>query len=153
MTVVVHDAAEIHALVGSEIGTSSWIEVSQDLIDRFADLTGDDQWIHTDPERSASGPFGTTIAHGYLTLSLLIPLLEEILVVENRSSSINYGLDRVRFPAPAPSGSRVRLSAAVAGTEDIESGIQVNIDCTFEVDGQERPACVARAVLRHHFGT
>lgn len=151
MSVVVRNAENIRALVGEEIGTSSWVEITQDQIDGFANLTGDNQWIHTDPERAASGPFGTTIAHGYLTLSLLIPLLEEVLVVENRASSINYGLDKVRFPAPLPSGSRVRMSATLAEATDIDSGVQVKIDCTFEVDGQERPACVARAVLRHHF--
>lgn len=99
MSVIVRSAEDIRALVGEEFGTSSWVEVNQGQIDGFADLTGDHQWIHTDPERAASGPFGTTIAHGYLTLSLLVPLLEELLVVENRTSSINYGLDKVRFPA------------------------------------------------------
>lgn len=153
MSVVVRNAEEIRALVGEEIGTSSWVEMTQDQIDGFANLTGDHQWIHTDPERAASGPFGTTVAHGYLTLSLLIPLLEEVLLVENRTSSINYGLDTVRFPAPVPSGSRFRMSATLAEATDIDSGVQVKIDCTFEVDGQERPACVARAVLRHHFAS
>lgn len=151
MSVVVRNADDFRTLVGVEIGTSSWVEVTQEQIEGFADLTGDHQWIHTDPERAASGPFGTTIAHGYLTLSLLVPLLEEVLVVENRTSSINYGLDKVRFPAPVPAGSRVRMSATLAEATDIDSGVQVKFDCTFEVDGQERPACVARAVLRHHF--
>jgi acyl dehydratase len=151
MSVVVRGAGDLHALVGKEIGTSSWVEVTQDQINGFADLTGDHQWIHTDPERAAGGPFGTTIAHGYLTLSLLLPLLEEVLVLENRTSSINYGLDKVRFPAPVPAGSRVRMSATLVEADDIESGVQVKIDCAFEVEGQERPACVARAVLRHHF--
>lgn len=153
MSVVVRGVDDIHALVGKEIGTSSWVELTQGQIDGFADLTGDHQWIHTDPERAAEGPFGTTIAHGYLTLSLLLPLLEEVLVLENRTSSINYGLDKVRFPAPVPAGSRVRMSATLVDADDIESGVQVKIDCAFEVDGQERPACVARAVLRHHFAT
>jgi acyl dehydratase len=153
MSVVVRGTEGIHALVGGDIGTSSWVEVTQDQINGFADLTGDHQWIHTDPERAAGGPFGTTIAHGYLTLSLLVPLLEEILVLENRTSSVNYGLDKVRFPAPVPAGSRVRMSATLVEADDLESGVQVKIDCVFEVDGQERPACVARAVLRHHFAT
>jgi acyl dehydratase len=150
MSVIVRNAEDIQAL-GEEVGTSPWVEVNQDRIDGFADLTGDHQWIHTDPERAASGPFGTTIADGHLTLSLLVPLLEEVLVVENRTSSINYGLDEVRFPAPVPSGSRVRMSATMAEATDIDSGVQVKIDCRFEVDSQERSACVARAVLRHHF--
>jgi acyl dehydratase len=151
MSVVVGSVEDVHALVGQELGTSGWFELAQETIDAFADLTGDHQWIHTDPERAASGPFGTTIAHGYLTLSLLVPLLEEVLVVENRTSSINYGLDKVRFPAPVPSGSRVRISATLAEATDVESGVQVKIDCVFEIEGQERPACVARAVVRHHF--
>lgn len=151
MSVVVGNAEEIHALVGEEMGTSPWVEVTQDQIDGFADVTGDHQWIHTDPERAASGPFGTTIAHGYLTLSLLVPLLEEVMVVKNRTSSINYGLDKVRFPAPVPSGARVRMSATLAEATDVESGVQVKVDCLFQVEDQERPACVARAVLRHHF--
>ena len=153
MSTVVRGPEDIHELVGDEIGTSGWFELTQDHIDGFADLTGDHQWIHTDPERAASGAFGTTIAHGYLTLSLLVPLLDEVLVIENRTSSINYGLDKVRFPAPVPSGSRVRLSAKLVEATDIESGVQVKVDCVFEVEGQERPACVARAVLRHHFVT
>jgi acyl dehydratase len=151
MSVVVGSVEDVHALVGQELGTSGWFELAQETIDAFADLTGDHQWIHTDPERAASGPFGTTIAHGYLTLSLLVPLLEEVLVVENRTSSINYGLDKVRFPAPVPSGSRVRIAATLAEATNVESGVQVKIDCVFEIEGQERPACVARAVVRHHF--
>lgn len=151
MSVVVESAEGFHALVGEELGSSSWIDVTQDQIDDFAELTGDYQWIHTDPDRAATGPFGTTIAHGYLTLSLLVPLLEEILTIENRTSSINYGLDKVRFPAPVPSGSRVRMTATLAEATNVDSGVQVKVDCQFEVEGQERPACVARAVLRHHF--
>jgi acyl dehydratase len=151
MSVVAGGPGDLRALVGDEIGTSSWVEVTQDLIDGFADLTGDHQWIHTDLERAASGPFGTTIAHGYLTLSLLIPLLEEVLVIENRTSSVNYGLDKVRFPAPVPSGSRVRLTAKLAEVTDVDSGVQLKVDCVFQIEDQERPACVARAVLRHHF--
>ena len=116
MRAVVRGPDDIYQLVGNDIGTSEWFEVTQDLIDGFADLTGDHQWIHTDPQRAASGPFGTTIAHGYLTLSLLVPLLDEVLVIENRTSSVNYGLDKVRFPAPVPSGSRVRLAATLVGT-------------------------------------
>jgi acyl dehydratase len=153
VTVVVDSPEDIHALVGRELGTSSWLDVSQDRIDGFAEVTGDHQWIHTDPERAASGPFGTTVAHGYLTLSLLVPMLEEIMVVENRTLSINYGLDRVRFPAAVPSGSRVRMTATLAEATDVESGVQLGIDCVFEVEGQERPACVARAVVRHLFAS
>jgi acyl dehydratase len=151
MSVVVRGPEDLHSLVGQEIGSSSWVDVTQDQIDGFADVTGDHQWIHTDPERAASGPFGTTIAHGYLTLALLVPLLEEVLVIENRTSSINYGLDKVRFPAPVPSGSRLRLTATLAEATNVDSGVQVKVDCVVQIDGQERPACVARAVLRHQF--
>ncbi|HEX9863912.1 MAG TPA: MaoC family dehydratase [Acidimicrobiia bacterium] len=151
MSTVVKSAGDIHALVGQELGTSSWVEIGQSRIDAFADVTGDHQWIHTDPERAAAGPFGTTIAHGYLTLSLLIPLLEEILVVENRESSINYGLDKVRFPSPVPVGSRLRMVANLTEATDIASGVQMKVDCVLTVEGQERPACVATAVLRHIF--
>jgi len=151
VSTVVRSAEDVHALVGQELGTSSWVEIGQPRIDAFADVTGDHQWIHTDPERAAAGPFGTTIAHGYLTLSLLIPLLEEILVVENRQSSINYGLDKVRFPSPVPVGARLRMSATLTEATDIASGAQMKVDCVFSVEGQERPACVATAVLRHIF--
>jgi acyl dehydratase len=151
MSVVVGRPEDLHALTGEEIGTSEWFEVTQDRINGFAELTGDHQWIHTDAERAASGPFGTTIAHGYLTLSLLVPLLEQVLIIENRTSSINYGLDKVRFPSPVPSGSRVRMSAKLVEVTDVDAGVQVKVDCVFEIDGQERPACVARAVLRHSF--
>jgi acyl dehydratase len=153
MSVIARSSEDLYELVGVHLGYSEWVEVTQELIDGFADLTGDHQWIHTDPERAASGPFGTTIAHGYLTLSLLVPLLEQVLVMENRTSSINYGLDKVRFPAPVPSGSRVRLTATLGEAADVEAGVQVKVDCVLEVEGQERPACVARAVLRHHFAT
>jgi acyl dehydratase len=153
MSVVAGGPEDLYALIGEDLGSSGWVEVTQEQIDGFADLTGDRQWIHTDPDRAASGPFGTTIAHGYLTLSLLVPLLEQVLVIENRTSSINYGLDKVRFPAPVPSGSRVRLTATLGEATDVGSGVQVKVDCVFEVEGQERPACVARAVLRHHFAT
>lgn len=153
MSVVVRSPEDLHALVGVEIGNSPWVEVTQGHIDGFADLTGDHQWIHTDPDRAATGPFGTTVAHGYLTLSLLVPLLEQVLIIENRASSINYGLDKVRFPVPVPSGSRVRLTATLVEATDVDSGVQVKVDCLFQVEDQERPACVARAVLRHHFAS
>jgi acyl dehydratase len=151
VSTVVKSAGDVHALVGQELGTSSWVEIGQSRIDAFADVTGDHQWIHTDRERAAAGPFGTTIAHGYLTLSLLIPLLEEVLVVQNRASSINYGLDKVRFPSPVPVGSRLRMSATLTEATDVASGVQMKVDCVFSVEGQERPVCVATAVLRHIF--
>jgi acyl dehydratase len=133
---VIASIAEAVDAVGQELGVSHWISVDQDRVDAFAEATGDHQWIHTDPVRAASGPFGTTIAHGYLTLSLLVPLLEQVLVIENRTSSLNYGLDKVRFPAPVPSAWR--LTATLGEATDVEAGVQVKVDCVFEVEGQER---------------
>ena len=151
MTTTVHGAGELLAKAGDHLGYSDWLEITQDRIDTFADATNDHQWIHCDPERAATGPFGATIAHGYLTLSLVVPLIEEILVIEGRSNSINYGLDKVRFPAPVPVGSKVRMGATLAEASEVPGGVQVMVDCTIEIEGAERPACAARAVLRHLF--
>jgi len=115
----------------------------------FADATGDHQWIHVDPERARSGPFGQTIAHGYLTLALLIPLWTEILVIENIRVAVNYGLNRVRFPAPVPVGSAVRLRARVDAVEEVRDGVQLTVDFTVEVRGADKPAVVAQAVYRY----
>ncbi len=150
MTTTVARPADLLQLVGQELGTSDWVEVDQTRIDLFARATGDDQWIHVDPERAADGPFGSTIAHGYLTLSLLIPMIEEILVVTDKSSSVNYGLDKVRFPAPVPVDAKVRMTATLADATEVTGGVQVVLDCVIEVDGGDRPACVARAIHRHH---
>jgi acyl dehydratase len=150
-TTTVHGAAELLAAAGRHLGYSDWLEITQERIDTFADATDDHQWIHCDPARAAEGPFGTTIAHGYLTLSLVVPLIEEILVIEGKQTSINYGLDKVRFPAPVPVGSKLRMGATLAEATEIPAGVQVALDCTIEIDGAERPACVARAVLRHLF--
>lgn len=149
MTTTVQQPAELLELVGSELGTSDWVEIDQDRIDRFAAATDDDQWIHTDPARAADGPFRGTIAHGFLTLSLLIPMIEQILVVGRKSSSTNYGLDRVRFTAPVPVDSKVRMHATLAEARPITGGIQIALDCTIEIAGADRPACVARAIHRH----
>ena len=134
--------------IGEPLGTSVWHLVTQEQIDRFAHATGDHQWIHVDPERAAAGPFGTTIAHGYLTLSLapmlLYPLLEQL----RGSLVVNYGLNKVRFTAPVPSGSRVRLSADIAGIDPFEGGKQYALALTFEREGQEKPVCVAESVFR-----
>ena len=138
-------------LVGKDLGHSSWTEVSQGRIDTFADATGDHQWIHVDAERAASGPFGTTIAHGYLTLALVIPLWTELLEVEGAGTKINYGLNKVRFPAPVPSGSRIRLAGTVAeATEVAGSGVQLTVDLTVEIAGGKKPACVAQSVFRFY---
>lgn len=151
VTTTVGGVAEILALVGSELGTSSWVQIDQDRINTFADATDDHQWIHCDPERAGAGPFGSTIAHGYLTLGLIIPMLEEVFVVENKTTSLNYGLDRVRFTAPVKVDARVRLKAVLADVKEIDSGVQVTVDCTIQIEGQERPACVAIVVHRHLF--
>jgi acyl dehydratase len=150
-TTTVHGAEELLATAGSPLGRTAWMVVTQDRIDTFADATDDHQWIHCDPARAAEGPFGSTIAHGYLTLSLLIPMIEEVLVIGGKTTSINYGLEKVRFPAPVPVGARIRLVAAMAEATPIDGGIQVMLDCTVERDGADRPVCVARVVLRHLF--
>ncbi len=139
---------ELPGAVGADLGTSGWVEVTQDRIDQFADATGDHQWIHVDPERAAAGPFGTTIAHGYLTLSLISMLLPELLTVEGVSMGINYGTNKVRFPAPVPAGSRVRASGMLASVDEVPGGYQVVANVAIEVEGSEKPACVAESVSR-----
>jgi acyl dehydratase len=151
MTGTVGSISEVIALKGQDLGESDWIEITQTRIDTFAEATDDHQWIHCNPERAAAGPFGTTIAHGYLTLSLVIPMLEEILVIENKTTSINYGLNKVRFTAPVPVGSRIRLKASMLDASEVPSGVQVTLNCVIEIEGQERPACVATVVHRHLF--
>jgi acyl dehydratase len=133
-------------LVGVELGPTSWLEVTQDRIDAFADATGDSQWIHVDPERAAEGPFRTTIAHGFLTLSLCVPMLYE-LFPPSETASINYGVDRVRFPAPVPSGSRVRGRFRVLSMEEGASGKRAKIEAIGEGDTTERPVCVAELLV------
>jgi acyl dehydratase len=137
--------------VGDEFGPSDWLEITQERIDRFAEATGDYQWIHVDPERAAEGPFGTTIAHGFLTLSLLVRFWYEVgPAFEDYRMGINYGLNRVRFPAPVPVGSRMRGRFAVAALEELEGGIQVTLSGVAELDGQEKPACAAELVFRQY---
>ncbi|RFU87311.1 MaoC family dehydratase [Streptomyces triticagri] len=145
-------ADELEAAVGEQLGTSDWLEIDQQRIDRFAEATGDHQWIHVDPEKAAAGPFGTTIAHGYLTLSLLPALVPQILSVENVRMGLNYGTNKVRFPSPVPVGSRVRASGVlkeVARTSD--GGVQLTTTVTVEREGADKPACVAESVSRFYF--
>jgi len=132
--------------VGIDLGTSEWITIDQERIDRFADATDDHQWIHVDPERAASGPFGGTIAHGYLSLSLLAPALFELLVVEGAALVVNAGSDRVRFLTPVRAGTRVRASATIIAAERVPTGIRVKQAVTLEAEGAERPALVAETV-------
>ena len=139
----------LRAAVGSSLGTSEWHEVTQAQVDLFADATGDDQWIHVDPERARQGPFGGPIAHGYLTLSLAPVLLFEAVQVDGVALVVNYGLNKVRFPAPVPVGTKVRMVVGLAGVEDVPGGVQVALDLTFELEGGAKPACVAQALFRY----
>jgi acyl dehydratase len=134
-------------LAGAELGPTAWIEVTQERIDAFARATGDPQWIHIDPVRAAKGLFGTTIAHGFLTLSLVVPMLSEVLP-PIEGIAINYGVDRVRFPAPVPSGSRIRGRFRIEGVTEVRGGNQFRIAATIEREGAEKPVCVADLLLR-----
>ncbi|MBA6440600.1 MaoC family dehydratase [Streptomyces sp. GMR22] len=150
MTITVNGLDELKKLTDADLGTSEWIEVTQDRIDTFADATGDHQWIHTDPERAAQGPFGAPIAHGYLTLSLFIPLFTQLLDVRGVTTKVNYGLDKVRFPAPVKAGSRIRLVARLTSVEDVPGGVQITVDGTIEVEGGAKPAAVVRSLSRFY---
>jgi acyl dehydratase len=150
MTTAVDTVADLKALVGIVLGSSEWVEVSQERINTFADAANDHQWIHTDPQRAKDGPFGATIAQGYLTLSLLIPMLSEILVVRDVTTKVNYGLGKVRFPAPVPAGSRIRTTATLATVDDIEGGVQLTVDAVIEREGSDKPVCVAQPIFRFY---
>ena len=143
---------ELKQAEGDEVGTSEWVEVTQKDIDAFADVTGDHQWIHVDPARAKETPFGGTIAHGYYTLSLAPMLSEQILQLEGFAFGVNYGLDKVRFPAPLPVGSKVRLKAKVASVEEIDGGAQLKLELTFEGSDQDKPVCVAESLARLYQG-
>jgi acyl dehydratase len=136
--------------VGAEFGPSSWIDVSQERIDAFADATGDHQWIHVDPERAAQGPFGGTIGHGYLTLSLLPAMSYEVVPRQGGGMAVNYGLNKVRFPAPVPSGSKVRGTFRVVAVEEADWGFQATMSATIELDGGDKPVCAAELVFRYY---
>jgi len=142
--------AELEHLVGKELGVSDWIEVTQERIQLFADATGDHQWIHLDRERAKSGPFGTTIAHGFLTLSLLPEMSAKAFAVTDTRMGVNYGLNRVRFPAPVPSGSRLRGHFKLAKFERLEGGAQLTVEVTMEREGSDKPVCVAESVGRRY---
>jgi acyl dehydratase len=140
---------DLAALVGREIGRSDWVVVAQSNIDQFAQATGDAQWIHVDPARAAAGPFGTTVAHGFLTLSLLSQMFAAAVSFEDVRLSLNYGLNRVRFPSPVPVGSRLRALCVLQAYEAIAGGAQVTVAVTIEREGGAKPACVAEWVTRH----
>lgn len=143
---------ELKAKVGEELGVSEWHDVTQEAVDAFADATADHQWIHVDPERAKETPFGGTIAHGLYTLSLGPQFSYAMFSIENVAFGLNYGYDRVRFPAPVPVGSRVRMRASLTSVDDIPGGVQVKITQTFEVEGAEKPVCVAESLSRIYAG-
>jgi acyl dehydratase len=143
---------ELRQAQGTTLGTTEWHEVTQDAINAFADVTGDHQWIHVDPDRAKDTPFGGTIAHGYYTLSLASMFTEQVLALEGFAFVINYGLNKVRFPAPVPVGSRVRMSADLDGFDEVPGGAQITLKLTFERDGGEKPVCVAETVARVYTG-
>jgi acyl dehydratase len=143
---------ELRRAEGQDLGTSDWHEVTQEAIDAFADVTGDHQWIHVDPERAKETPFGGTIAHGYYTLSLTPMFNEQIFGLEGFAFALNYGLNKVRFPAPLPVGSRVRMHANLEALEDIPGGAQMTVGVTFEREGGDKPVCVAETVARVYPG-
>jgi acyl dehydratase len=141
----------VKSMTGKEWGRSPWLQVTQDRIDQFATATGDHQWIHVDPERANAGPFGSTIAHGFLTLSLIPTLSGALVRVVGVRMGINYGLNKVRFPSPVRVGSRLRAVTKNLSVEDVEGGVQVVNQVTVEIEGQEKPACVAETVSRYYF--
>ncbi len=153
MTTTTTTLAGLPALTGTELGTSDWIEVTQDRVNTFADATDDHQWIHVDVERAtAESPFGGPIGHGYLTLSLLIPMWSQVLTVSDATMAVNYGLNKVRFPAPVPVGSRVRLTATLADVEEVKGGYQITVAAAIEREGGDKPVCIAEPVFRVYGG-
>ena len=150
MTTNIPRLADLAGRVGEVLGVSDWLVVDQARIDRFAEATGDHQWIHVDPARAAAGPFGGTVAHGFLTLSLLPWFFEHGFVVEDTRMGLNYGLDRVRFPAPVPVDSRLRAHFKLLSYEPIEGGAQLLVEATIEREGSVKPVCVAESLTRRY---
>ncbi len=141
---------QLQAQVGQEIGLSDWITVDQKRIDQFAEATGDRQWIHVDPVKAAKGPFGTTIAHGFLTLSLLPELFDAAFAIGDVRMGVNYGLNKVRFTAPVPSGRRVRGRFVLREYQPIDGGAQLMVEATIELEGSSKPACIAETISRRY---
>jgi acyl dehydratase len=150
MTTHVDSIEELTKLVGTHLGYSDYRKVTQEEVNLFADATGDHQWIHVDPERAATGPFGHTIAHGYLTLSLIPVLLGGVIKVDGVAMGVNYGTNKVRFTSPVPVGSEVRAGATLVSVDDIAGGAQVTLDVTVEVKDAAKPSCVAQVVYRYY---
>jgi acyl dehydratase len=149
---VINGLEELKSKVGEELGVSDWVEVTQEAIDAFADATGDHQWIHVDPQRAKDTPFGGTIAHGLYTLSLGPQLSYSLFEVQGVAFGLNYGYNKVRYPAPLPVGSKVRMRATLTAADDIPGGLQMTITQTFERDGGDKPVCVAESVSRIYGG-
>jgi acyl dehydratase len=151
MTTTVNGIDGLRDLVGTHLGESEWMEVTQERVNLFADATGDHQWIHVDPERATrESPFGGPIAHGYLTLSLIPVLLPQVLVVRGISMGVNYGCEKVRFPSPVPVGARLRMSAELVALEEVRGGVQLTIRATLATEGAAKPSCVADVVYRYY---
>ena len=148
MPTVFDTPAALMDAIGTDLGATEWIEITQERIDQFAEATGDHQWIHVDPEKAANGPFGSTIAHGYLTLALTNLFLPQLVEVHGISMGVNYGVNKVRFPAAVPVGARVRGSAALSDATAIEGGVQTVITVTVEIEGGTKPACVVESISR-----
>lgn len=148
-TTVFGNLAELAAAEGTELGPTEWLVVDQPRIDRFAQATDDHQWIHVDPERAADGPYGRTIAHGLLTLSLLPYFMHDLYRVENVTMAINYGFDKVRFITPVPVGSRLRAASKITGILELSGGVQATLTTTMEVEGSEKPAAVIESIVRY----
>ena len=144
------DAFAFAGLVGKDLGYSEWQPITQERVNLFADATDDHQWIHVDPERAKSGPFGVAIAHGYLTLSLAPVLLNKVIRVDNTKFGVNYGCNKVRFPSPVPVGSELRMGVTIAAADETEGGVQVTYDLVMEVKDAPKPACVAQVVYRYY---
>ena len=152
MAQVFNSAAAVLQAVGQDLGTTDWLSISQERIQTFADATGDHQWIHVDPERARQGPFGTTIAHGYLTLSLANLFLPQLVQYEGLKMGVNYGCDKVRFPAPVPVGSHVRGHGQVMAAEPVAGdGVQVTVRITVQIEGSDKPGCVVDTISRLYF--
>ena len=151
MTIEFQTPEALRGAVGTHLGFSDWMEITQERIDLFAEATGDRQWIHVDPERAKSGPFGTTIAHGYLTLSITNLFLPQLLRVPAAKLGVNYGANKVRFPAPVPVGSRIRMGAEIIDVRDVPGGLQVTARNTVEIEGHDKPGCVVEAISRFLF--
>ncbi|MEU1915942.1 MaoC family dehydratase [Streptomyces massasporeus] len=142
---------DLKSAVGEQLGYTDWLDIDQKRIDLFAEATGDHQWIHVDPEKAAAGPFGTTIAHGYLTLSLLPLFGPQLIAVEGVKMGVNYGTNKVRFPAPVPVNSRLRATATISAVDEVPDGVQVAVAFSVEREGGDKPVCVAESVARYYF--